>query len=88
MTDREKIKAIEAIENYKKALLNLLAHVRGVTVGHNLAVLQSRLYEADIEITRHDLRDTTAYRDAVLRADRRACQSAQTPPHRSVGKDQ
>ena len=32
MTDREKIKAIEAIENYEKALLNLLAHVSGVTV--------------------------------------------------------
>ena len=29
MTDREKVKAIE---NYEKALLNLLAHVRGVTV--------------------------------------------------------
>jgi len=84
MTDREKVKAIE---NYEKALLNLLAHVRGVTVGHNLTVLQSRLYEADIEIIRHDLRDTTAYRDAVLRADRRACECARTPPHRSVGKD-
>jgi hypothetical protein len=84
MTDREKVKAIE---NYEKALLNLLAHVHGVTVGHNLTVLQSRLYEADIEIIRHDLRDTTAYRDAVLRPDRRACESARTPPHRSVGKD-
>ena len=84
MTDCEKVKAIE---NYEKALLNLLAHVRGVTVGHNLTVLQNRLYEADIEIIRYDLRDTTAYRDAVLRADCRACESAQTPPHRSVEKD-
>jgi hypothetical protein len=78
----------KAIENYERALVDLLAHVRGVTVGHNLFVLQSRLYDADIEIVRHDLRDTKAYQDAVLKADRRACLSAhersQLSPSRSL----
>jgi hypothetical protein len=79
---REKTKAIE---NYESALCDLLAHVRGVTIG-NLFVLQSRLYDADIEIVRFDVRDTKAYHDAVVRADRRAWMSAETAPHRSVAK--
>ena len=56
-------------------------------VSTSLGELKSRQVSLSLQLLRYDLRDTTAFRDAVLRADRRACESAQTPPRRSVEKD-
>ena len=63
----------KAVQNYENALSYLIAATNGVDTGFSVDDLRSRLYQADIEIMNHpDLRDTTAYRDAVYRADRRA----------------
>jgi hypothetical protein len=61
-----------AIQEYEDAMIAFLAHVRSDEPGRSDFDLRMRLYNADIEIERLGLRDTPAYRDAVLRADSRA----------------
>jgi len=64
--------AAAAMQEYEDAMTALLAYVRSGEDGQSDMQLRTRLYRADVTIKRLGLRHTTAYHDAVLRADKRA----------------
>jgi outer membrane protein TolC len=61
-----------ALQEYEDALTEYLAQARSAQRGRSNLELANRLYEADMEIERHGVRDTPEYKDAVLGADTRA----------------
>jgi hypothetical protein len=67
MTDKVEIAAV--LQEYEDALTEFLTSVRARDTRSDFP-LRQRLYTAGIEIERLKLRDTPAYGDAVLRADR------------------
>ena len=58
-----------ALQEYEDAMTEFLTSVRARDTRSDFP-LRQRLYAAGVEIERLKLRDTTAYDDAVLRADR------------------
>jgi hypothetical protein len=60
---------VAALQEYEDALTEFLTSVRARD-GRSDFPLRQRLYGAGIEIERLKLRDTPAYSEAVLRADR------------------
>jgi hypothetical protein len=64
MTDKAAV-----LQEYEDAMTDFLTSVRARDSRSDFP-LRQRLYTAGIEIERLKLRDTPAYRDAVLRADR------------------
>ena len=65
----DKAEVAGALQEYEDALTEFLTSVRARDTLADFP-LRQRLYTAGIEIERLKLRDTPAYRDAVLRADR------------------
>ena len=72
MIDETTATAAAAVQEYEDAMTELLAYVRSGERSRSDLQLRTRLYEADIAIERLGLRNTAAYHDAVLRADKRA----------------
>lgn len=70
--DQNTAAAAAAIQEYEHAMANFLARERSGEDGQSDFELRTRLYVADIEIERLQLRHTPAYCEAVLRADSRA----------------
>jgi hypothetical protein len=67
MTDKVEVAAV--LQEYEDAMTDFLTSVRARDSRSDFP-LRQRLYTAGIEIERLKLRDTPAYSDAVLRADR------------------
>ena len=65
----DKAEVAAALQEYEDALTEFLTSVRARD-GRSDFPLRQRLYGAGIEIERLKLRDTPAYSEAVLRADR------------------
>ena len=65
----DKAEVAGALQEYEDALTEFLTSVRARD-GRSDFPLRQRLYGAGIEIERLKLRDTPAYSEAVLRADR------------------
>jgi hypothetical protein len=67
MADNVEVAAV--LQEYEDAMTDFLISVRARDSRSDFP-LRQRLYTAGIEIERLKLRDTPAYSDAVLRADR------------------